>query len=215
MLDQALCPVSAFYEVAADKFSDTSFRAQVPDKFSLIDGHKTIDPNDEDRIALAGRDGTWFKATWELYLLRQKYRKTLARWWSDTGGGGSEVKNFQNYCQIREKWLTYVYMLYVEASLLLASNASLAVPKELLNKSGYQQQAAHLGCPSNSTTKQLNGAALIQAMRNAARNSIELPTSWLHWWRKNGCFQQCHVNAVNVVINSSFHPQEAKFGGIP
>jgi hypothetical protein len=63
MLDQASCPVSAFYEVAADKFRDTSFIAQVPDKFSLIDGHETIDPNDEDRIMLTGRDGAWFKAS--------------------------------------------------------------------------------------------------------------------------------------------------------
>ena len=127
----------------------------------MIDGHETIDPNDKDRIALAGRDGTWSKATWELYL-RQKYRETLARWWSDTaGGGGGEVENFQYYCQICEKWLTYVYMLDVEASLLLASNASSAVPKKLLYESGYQQQAAHLGHSSNSTTKQLNGVALI------------------------------------------------------
>ena len=169
MLDQAMCPVSAFYEVAADKFRDTSFRAQVPDKFSLIDGHETIDPNDEDRIMLAGRDGAWFKATWELYL-RQKYRKTLAPWWSDTGGGGGEVENFQNYCPIREKWLTYVYMLDVEASLLLASNASSAVPKELLYESGYQQRAAHPGRTSNSTIKQLSGAALIQATEECSKN---------------------------------------------
>ena len=127
MLDQAVCPVSAFYEVAADKFRDTLLRVQIPDKFSLIDGHENIDPNDEDRIILEGRGGAWFKATWEVYL-RPKYRKTLARWWSDTGGGGGEVENFQNYCPFREKWLTYVYMLDVEASLLLASNASSAVP---------------------------------------------------------------------------------------
>jgi hypothetical protein len=173
MLDQALCPVSAFYKVTADKFRDTSFRAQVPGKFSLIDGHETIKkPNDEDRIALAGCDGAWFKATWELYLLRQKYRETLAQWRSDTGGGGGggEVESFQNCCQIREKWLTYVYMLDVEASLLLASNASSAVPTELLYESGYQQQAAHLGRSSNSTTKQLNGAALIQATEECSKN---------------------------------------------
>ena len=138
MLDQAMCPVSAFYEVAADKFRDTSFLAQVPDKFSLIYSHETIDPNDEDRIMLAGRNGAWFKATWESYL-RPKYRKTLARWWSDTGDGGGDVENFHNYCPIREKWLTYIYMLDVEAaSLLLASNASSAVPKQLVYKSGYE-----------------------------------------------------------------------------
>ena len=128
MLDQAMCPVSAFYEVAADKFRDTSFLAQIPNKFSLIDSYETIDPNDEDQIMLAGRNGAWFKATWELYLC-PKYRKTLARWWSNTGGGGDEVENFQTYCPIREKWLTCIYMLDVEASLLLASNASSAVPK--------------------------------------------------------------------------------------
>ena len=170
MLDQAMCPVSAFYEVAADKFRDTSFLAQVPDKFSLIDSHETIDPNDEDRIMLAGRNGAWFKATWELYL-RPKYRKTLARWWSDTGGGGGEVENFQNYCPIREKWLTYIYMLDVEASLLLASNASSAVPKQLVHESGYEQEAARPGCNSSSATKQLkNGAALIQATEECSKN---------------------------------------------
>ena len=103
MLDQAMCPVSAFYEVAADKFRDTLFIAQVPDKFSLIDGHETIDPNDEDRIMLAGRNGAWFKTTWESYL-RPKYRKALMQWWSDTGGGGGKDEtNFQNYFPIREK----------------------------------------------------------------------------------------------------------------
>ena len=64
MLDQAVCPVAAFYEVAAEKFKDLSFRAPIPEKFSLIDGHEHIDPNDEDRISLEGRDGAWFKATW-------------------------------------------------------------------------------------------------------------------------------------------------------
>lgn len=48
--------------VAADKFRDSSFIAQVPDKFS-IDGHETIDPNDEDRIMLTGHDGAWLKAS--------------------------------------------------------------------------------------------------------------------------------------------------------
>ena len=105
MLDQASCPVSAFCEVAADKFRDASFRFKFPDKFSLIDGHDNIDPNDEDRITLQGRVGAWFKATWETYL-RPKYRKTLARWWSDTGGGGGEDEIFQSYCPFREKWLT-------------------------------------------------------------------------------------------------------------
>jgi hypothetical protein len=169
MLDQAMCPVAAFYEVAADQFRDASFTAQVPDKFSLIDGHETIDPNDEDRIMLAGRDDAWCKATWELYI-RENYRTTLARWWSDTGGGGGEVENFQNYCPICEKWLTYVFMLDVNASLLVASNASSAIPKELLYKSGYQHQAAHPGCTSNSSTKQLNGAALIQATEECSKN---------------------------------------------
>jgi hypothetical protein len=66
--------VSAFYEVAAHKFRDASFVAKVPEKFCLIEGHESIDPNDVDRIAL---DGAWFKATWEVYLC-QMYRKTLS-----------------------------------------------------------------------------------------------------------------------------------------
>ena len=97
MMDQASCPVSAIYEVAADKFRDVSFVAMMPEKFSLIEGHESIDPNVIDRITLEGCDGAWFKATWEIYL-RQKYRKTLSRWWSDTGGGGGKVENFQNFC---------------------------------------------------------------------------------------------------------------------
>lgn len=55
-------------------------------------------------------------------------------------GGGGQLENFQK-CLFHEKWLTYVYMLDFEASLLLASNASLAVPKELLNESGHHVQA--------------------------------------------------------------------------
>jgi hypothetical protein len=168
MLDQASCPVLAFYEVAAQKFRDLSFRAAIPDKFTLIDGHDSIDPNDEDRIILAGRDGSWFKATWEVYL-RPKYRKTLSRWWSQTGGGGGEVENFQNYCPCREKWLTYVYMLDVEASFLLASNASSAVPKELLYESGSYVQERQLGRGSSLGNK-LNGAALMQATEECSKN---------------------------------------------
>ena len=168
MLDQAVCPVSAFYEVAAEKFRDVSFRAPFPEKFSLIDGYETIDPNDEERIQLEGRDGAWFKATWEVYL-RQKYRKTLSRWWSQTGGGGGEVENFQNYCPFREKWLTYVYMLDVEASLLLASNASSAVPKELLNEAGGHQRLT--SCQDGKkATNRLSGATLIQATEECSRN---------------------------------------------
>jgi hypothetical protein len=171
MLDQASCPVSAFYEVAADKFRDASFRVKFPDKFSLIDGHENIDPNDEDRILLEGRGGAWFKATWETYL-RPKYRKTLARWWSDTGGGGGEVENFQSYCPFREKWLTYVYMLDVEASLLLASNASSAVPRELLNESGCEQQGLvqHSSIRSSKLNRKHNGAALIKAAEDCTNN---------------------------------------------
>ena len=44
MMDQASCPVSAFYEVAADKFRDASFLAKPPVKFCLIEGHESIDP---------------------------------------------------------------------------------------------------------------------------------------------------------------------------
>lgn len=78
MMDQASCPVSAFYKVAADKFRDASFVAKMPEKFSLIEGHECIDLNDVDRrITLEGRDGAWFKATWEVYLC-QKHRKMLS-----------------------------------------------------------------------------------------------------------------------------------------
>jgi hypothetical protein len=47
MLDQALCPISAFYMVAACKFTDVSFRVKFPNEFYLIDSHAKIDPNDE------------------------------------------------------------------------------------------------------------------------------------------------------------------------
>jgi hypothetical protein len=171
MMDQASCPVSAFYEVAAEKYRDPLFVARTPDKFELIDGHEHIDPNDEDRIMLEGRNGVWFKASWESYL-RLKYRKTLARWWSDTGGGGGQLENFQNYCLFREKWLTYVYMLDFEASLLLASNASSAVPQELLNESGNHVQAHRepTGNGNKTSFAKLNSAALVQATEECTNN---------------------------------------------
>jgi hypothetical protein len=169
MLDQAVCPVAAFYEVAAEKFRDVSFRAPIPDKFNLIDGYENIDPNDKERIVLEGRDGAWFKSTWEVYL-RQKYRKTLSRWWSQTGGGGGEVENFQNYCPFREKWLTYVYMLDVEASLLLASNASSAVPKELLNEAGGGLQHQTRQYTTIKPINKLSSASLMQATEECSKN---------------------------------------------
>ena len=151
------------------------FVARIPDKFELIDGHEHIDPNDEDRIMLEGRDGAWFKASWKSYL-RPKYRKTLARWWSDTGGGGGQLENFQNYCPFRKKWLTYVYMLDFEASLLLASNASLAIPKELLNESGYHHQEATNNGTSKASFAKLNSAALIQATEDCTNNINKVAT---------------------------------------
>ena len=168
MMDQASCPASAFYEVAAEKFRDASFVAKMPEKVFLIEGHESIDPNDLDRITLEGRDGAWFKATWEIYL-RQKYRKTLSRWWSDTGGGGGVVENFQNYCSDREKWLTYVYMLDVEALLLLASNASSAVPKELLNEAG-QQEHVRTNSSTKASANKIMGAALLEATDECSKN---------------------------------------------
>jgi hypothetical protein len=69
--------VSVFYEVAAEKYRDPMFSAQIPEKFTMIDGHESIDPNDEDRIILEGRNGAWFRATWES-CLHPKYRKTFA-----------------------------------------------------------------------------------------------------------------------------------------
>lgn len=68
--NHAMLDHQAFYEVVEDKFRDTSFIAQGPaadKKFSLIvDSHETIDPNDDDQIVFAGRDGgAWFlKASW-------------------------------------------------------------------------------------------------------------------------------------------------------
>ena len=62
-------------------------------------------------------------------------------------------------------------MLDVEASLLLATNASSAVPKQLIYESGYEQESARPGRTSNSATKQLkNGAALIQAAEECSKN---------------------------------------------
>ena len=42
MMDQASCPVSAFYEVAAEKYRDPLFVARTPDKFESIDGLEHI-----------------------------------------------------------------------------------------------------------------------------------------------------------------------------
>lgn len=67
MMDQASCPVSAFYEVNAEKYREPLIVAQTPDKFELIDGPEHIDSNDEDRIMLEGCNGVWFKASWESY----------------------------------------------------------------------------------------------------------------------------------------------------
>ena len=59
-------------------------------------------------------------------------------------------------------------MLDVEASLLLASNASSAVPKELLNEAGGPQYSTRQG-GSKSTIK-LSGAALMQATEECTKN---------------------------------------------
>jgi hypothetical protein len=57
-------------------------------------------------------------------------------------------------------------MLDVEASLLLASNASSAVPKELLNEVGQQEYTQG----SHSSSKALANAALIKATEECSKN---------------------------------------------
>ena len=203
MLDQACCPVSAFYEVAAEKFRDPLHVAKFPEKFTLIDGHESIDPNDEDRIMRDGRDGAWFKATWEQYL-RPKYRKALGRWWSETGGGGGEIENFQNYCA-REKWLTYVYMLDVEASHLLASNASSAVPKDLMNESGHHQPTGTTTKTKSSTaTPKFDAAALIRSTDNCTSNINKvaaLMTALIE--KRESAVPQASASSSNAMIMST------------
>ena len=83
-----------------------------------------------------------------------------------------EVENFQSYCPFREKWLTFVNMLDVEASLLLASNASSAVPRDLQNESGWcgQQDLQHSSIGSSKLNRKLNGAALIKAKEDCTNN---------------------------------------------
>ena len=62
-------------------------------------------------------------------------------------------------------------MLHVEASLLLASNASSGVPRELLNESGCkQQELQHSTNRSSKLNRKLNGAALIKATEECTNN---------------------------------------------
>ena len=167
MQDQSSCPIKAFYEVVAQDFCNVAYNAKLPNKFTLIQGHETIDPNDIDRITLAGRDGAWMRSTWEDYL-RPKYRKVLERWFSTTGGGSGLIENFQDYCK-NERWLTYVFMIDAEMNFLLASNAQTLVPDELCNESGYYKKARNdsdgdvpadrkSGAGTSSMKAKINGA---------------------------------------------------------
>jgi hypothetical protein len=81
MLDQATCPITAFYEVAAAKFRDPSFVVKIHVLFTSIDGHEAINPNDADRIMRAGQNGAWFKSltTWEVYLRPSKVQEGLGK----------------------------------------------------------------------------------------------------------------------------------------
>ena len=169
MQDQSACPVKAFYEVAAEDFRSIAYRAKLPLKFNLIEGHESIDPNDSDRILLDGRDGIWLKATWDDYL-RPKYRKILDKWFSDTGGGGGLLENFQNYCR-QEKWLTYVFMLDSDVSFLLAANAKSIVPEQLCNESGYFKKDS--GDPSTLTSRAIVSSNSMKGKVASALKTVE------------------------------------------
>jgi hypothetical protein len=204
MLDQATCPITAFYEVAAAKFRDPSFVAKLPALFTSIEGHQAIDPNDVDRIMRAGRNGAWFKSTWEVYL-RPKYRKALGRWWSETGGGGGEMENFQNYCA-REKWLAYVYMLDVEASHLLASNASSVVPKELLNEcgagvGGTSEGSGTSSAKKKSPTNNYDASSLLHVADTCASNINKVASLMSQLIEKR--VEQCNNYSTPVSMSST------------
>jgi hypothetical protein len=127
-----------------------------------------------DRITLSGRDGEWFRKTWETYI-RPKFRKALGKWFSETGGGDGTIQSFQNFCG-NEKWLCSIYMLDAENGFLLASNSNPKVPAELDNESGFYKDGAVPTTPEKSnatnkskiqsmidkTDKQLEGFATLQ-----------------------------------------------------
>jgi hypothetical protein len=68
--------------------------------------------------------------------LRPKYRDSLKRWFSETGGGSGNIWDFQDYCG-NERWLAWVYMLDANSGFLLCSNASPICPDSLCNESGF------------------------------------------------------------------------------
>jgi hypothetical protein len=173
-IDQATCPIQAFFNKAAADFTNVSYVAKSPAKQNLIEGHESFDPNDVDRITLSGRDGEWFRKTWETYI-RPKFRKALGKWFSETGGGDGTIQSFQNFCG-NEKWLCSIYMLDAENGFLLASNSNPKVPAELDNESGFYKDGAVPTTPEKSnatnkskiqsmidkTDKQLEGFATLQ-----------------------------------------------------
>jgi hypothetical protein len=151
--DQADYTFTAYFQSIVAKFKSSTYVVERQSNVKKIKGNESFDANDVsenefnfqlvcfshsiqiDRYSLDGRDGKWLQQLWEVYL-RPKYRDSLKRWFSETGGGSGNIWDFQGYCG-NERWLAWVYMLDANSGFLLCSNASPICPDSLCNESGF------------------------------------------------------------------------------
>jgi hypothetical protein len=179
--DQAVDPTKAWAIEAVKLFRDINFVVSRPDGMDPADVDD-IDPNDPERIALP-RDAQWFLDTWRYYL-KKKYKAAIAKWDTETGGGGKEPAEFANYCDTHSRWLVWVYLLDMENNYLLFSNAKGTPPVYVGLESGFENPsngtATDDNVPSSISTRGSNKSASATAakaeLRKRGRDVSELLT---------------------------------------
>jgi hypothetical protein len=118
------------------------------------------------------------------------------------------MENFQNYCA-REKWLAYVYMLDVEASHLLASNASSAVCRCQMSCSTnvvvveqkHQKVVAHQPTKKKSPTNNYDASSLLHVADTCASNINKVAALTSQLIKKR--VEQCNNYSTPVSMSST------------
>jgi hypothetical protein len=129
--DQSVDPSLAWAMDAVDQFND--------DMYVVDDCHHDIDPSDVrgiDPNSTGGvtRDAKWFLDTWKVYL-KKKYKESIRKWDTETGGGSHEPQQFSNFCN-KDRWLVWVYMMDRSSGFLLFHIAKGQPPEHVGRESG-------------------------------------------------------------------------------
>ena len=133
--DQCIPTERAFAEDVLLTFKDPWLQCFRPEYMNSEshDPERRIDPFNCD---YKDRDAVWLLETWKKYI-RPKYKKSLGKWYKETGGGNRKSENFVNYCGA-DRWIAAVYAIDETTDFLLASGANGRPPSFMVQEAGFE-----------------------------------------------------------------------------